>query len=146
MSIPYEHATAGGAARDEIIALLRRLRCERIGFMDDFENSTLVLAFVHRGRQYEMHASAAGWAEMWLRANPWTTAKRTKEPAYKKAALEQGMIAVNSVLRDWVKGQVMAIECGAASLEEMFLAQTLLADGTRIIDHAQKLLPLPQQT
>jgi hypothetical protein len=28
------------------------------------------------------------------------------------AALDQGLIAVNSILRDWVKGQITAIETG----------------------------------
>ena len=34
------------------------------------------------------------------------------EAAMGAAALDQGLIAVNSILRDWVKGQITAIETG----------------------------------
>ena len=33
----------------------------------------------------------------------------------------QGHIAVNSILRDWIKGQVTAIECGILSFEAVFM-------------------------
>jgi hypothetical protein len=31
--------------------------------------------------------------------------------------LRQGHVAVNSILRDWVKGQMTAVECGILSFE-----------------------------
>jgi hypothetical protein len=33
--------------------------------------------------------------------------------------LRQGQVAVNSILRDWIKGQVTAVECGILSFEAM---------------------------
>ena len=36
-TVPYENATSGARAREEITALLRRMGCESVGFMDDFE-------------------------------------------------------------------------------------------------------------
>jgi len=50
MTTPYENATSGVAARHEIIKVLRRVGCDSIGFMDDFEKHELLLAFRHRGR------------------------------------------------------------------------------------------------
>jgi hypothetical protein len=49
MTTPYENATSGVAAGDEITKLLRRFGCDSIGFMDDFERCALLLAFRHRG-------------------------------------------------------------------------------------------------
>jgi len=51
-SIPYAGATSGENARAEATKILRRLGCEQIGFMDDFENREVLLAFTHRGREH----------------------------------------------------------------------------------------------
>lgn len=60
-------------------------------------------------------------------------------------ALQQGPIAVNSILRDWVKGQVTAIECGTLTFEAVFLPCMLAADGRPVLEklREQKLLPAP---
>jgi len=47
------------------------------------------------------------------------------------------MIAINSILRDWVKGQITAIECGLLKFEDAFLPVALLPDGRRILDVVQ---------
>jgi hypothetical protein len=56
------------------------------------------------------------------------------------------MIAVNSILRDWVKGQVTAVECGILSFETVFMPYMLTSDGRTLIEHVieAKLLPAPQ--
>ena len=64
--VPYENATSGGKARDEIVKTLKGFGCESVGFMDDFENSTVLLAFKHRGRPVQLRASARGWAALYL--------------------------------------------------------------------------------
>lgn len=145
MAVPYEKATSGAAAREEITRLLRRLGCERIGFMDDFGDSSVLLAFEHRGMPMQLKAVAKGWAAMFLKENPWTSRHKRTLKDYESAALQQGRIAVNSILRDWVKGQVTAIECGILSFEEVFLPQMLLPDGKRLIEKIieTKLLPAP---
>jgi hypothetical protein len=48
--VPYESATSGAKAREEITSLLRRMGCEEVGFMDDFAKHEVFLAFRHRGR------------------------------------------------------------------------------------------------
>lgn len=72
MTVPYEGATTGNKARDEIVKVLRRFGCESVGFMDDFEKSEIFLAFKHRGRPIQLRASAKGWAQMYLKENPYT--------------------------------------------------------------------------
>ncbi|WP_208830366.1 hypothetical protein [Bradyrhizobium neotropicale] len=121
MSTPYENATSGVAARDEITKLLRRFGCDSIGFMDDFEKYELLLAFRHRGRQMQLRASAKGWAALYLKEHPYSYRIKRSEKAHREAALAQGQIAINSILRDWVKGQIMAIETGILSFEAVFM-------------------------
>src|SRR5215469_18015492 len=112
MTTPYASATSGAAARDEILKMLRRLGCESVGFMDNFEEKELVLAFTHRGRPVQLRASAKGWAALYLKRNPHTGYRRGTRQDYERKVLQQGMVAMNSILRDWVKGQVTAVECG----------------------------------
>ena len=56
-AIPYASATNGAAAREEITKILRRFGCESVGFMDDFAQQTVLLAFTRRGRQVQLRAS-----------------------------------------------------------------------------------------
>ena len=143
-TVPYEGATAGGKARDEITKLLRGMGCESIGFMDDFENSVLLLAFQHRGRTVQLKASAKGWAQMYLRRRPWSYARRGSRPEYEQRALQQGFIAINSILRDWVKGQVTAVECGILSFEAVFMPYMLTANGQTVLERVQAEHLLPE--
>jgi hypothetical protein len=88
MTIPY-----AAAAREEVTKVLRRFGCESIGFMDDFEKHEVLLAFTHRGRQVQLDASAKGWAQMYLKENPWTYSRRSQRVEYEQAPLRQGHIA-----------------------------------------------------
>jgi hypothetical protein len=146
VTVPYENASSGASARDEITRLLRRFGCESVGFMDDFAEQSVLLAFTQRGRQVQLRASAKGWAQMYLKAKPWSSRSRRTEGQYRQRALQQGMIAVNSILRDWVKGQVTAVECGILSFETVFMPYMLTSDGRTLIEHVieAKLLPAPQ--
>jgi hypothetical protein len=64
-SLPYANATSGNRAREETLKILRRLGCEKHGFMDDDANHEVVLYFEHRGRKVRMPVSVKGWAQMW---------------------------------------------------------------------------------
>lgn len=141
MSVPYENATSGMKARNEITTILRRFGCENIGFMDDFANGTILLAFSHRGRSVQLKASAKGWAQMWLKEHPGQrSGNRIK---WEQRALSQGLIAVNSILRDWVKGQVTAVETGIMSFEAVFVAHMLTSDGRSVLERIQSENLLP---
>ena len=142
---PYGSATSGTKAREEITKILRRLGCESIGFMDEFEKSEVLLAFTHRGRQVQLRVSAKGWAQMWLRDNPWTYKRRSQKVEWEQAALRQDHLAVNSILRDWIKGQVTAIETGILSFEAVFMPYMLTADGRPLVERVAELLPKPEE-
>ena len=145
--VPYSNATSGAAAREEITRLLRRIGCDRIGFMDEYADASVLLAFEHRGRPIQMKASARGWAAWFLRENPWTTRRKCTGREWSDRALKQGMIAVNSILRDWCKGQVAAIECGIMPAEAVFLAHMVTNSGQTVLEvlDAQKMLPAPKE-
>lgn len=144
-TVPYENATSGAAAREEITRILRRFGCSSIGFMDDYERHEVLLAFEHRGNKVQLRASAKGWAAMYLKSAPWTPQRRSTRAAYEQAALDKGLIAINSVLRDWVKGQITAVETGVLSFAGVFLPYMLAADGRPMLEHiaATNLLPAP---
>jgi hypothetical protein len=145
--VPYSNATSGNAAREETTKLLRRLGCDRIGWMDEYSEHAILLAFEHRQRAVQIRASAKGWAAMFLRAEPWNTRRRSPQKEYEAQALKQGLISVNSIVRDWVKGQFTAIECGIMSFEAAFLPHIVTGDGRTVIERVGEiaLLPAPRQ-
>lgn len=146
MTVPYATASTGASARDEITKVLRRFGCESVGFMDDFDKHEVLLAFTHRGRSIQLRASAKGWAQMFLKQEPWTHRRRGVRIEYEQAALRQGHIAVNSILRDWIKGQMTAVECGILSFEAVFMPYMLTADGRQLIERLKDdgVLPEPK--
>lgn len=147
LSVPYENATSGAAAREEISKLLRRFGAEKVGFMDNFSTSEVVLQFVHHGRPVALKASAKGWAAMYLKVHPWGTRTRKSRADHERKALAQGFVAINSILRDWVKGQVTAVECGMMEFDAVFMPHMLAADGRSMIEHmrSQNMLPPPSE-
>ena len=146
MTVPYEGATSGAKARDEITKMLRKFGCESVGFMDDFQEQTVLLAFKHRGRPVQLCASARGWAALYLKEHPWNYARKSNKAEHEQKAVSQGLIAVNSILRDWVKGQITAVECGVLSFDAVFLAHMLTNDGRPLIERIQSLEMLPAPT
>ena len=148
MNVPYENATSGERARGEISKLLQRFGCESVGFMDEFAEGALLLAFKWRGHQVQLRASARGWADLYLRENPWHSRRRCSEPEWECKALAQGMIAVNSILRDWVRGQITAIETGITEFRHVFLPYLVTANGETVAElvdrHGTQVLELPE--
>lgn len=143
-TLPYEDATAGPKALAEIERMLDKLGCSCFGTMRDEESGCLIIAFRHRGQNVQMKASWKGYAGAWLKHHPWHHSRsRRTQAEHQQFALAQARISVCSVLRDWIKGQITAIECGLVSFEEAFMPQLLLEDGRRVIDAVAqaKLLP-----
>jgi hypothetical protein len=145
MGVPYAGATTGTKAREEISKILRGFGCEEIGFADRFDEHEVLLYFKHRGRQVHLSASAKGWARLYLKARPWTYNRRSTKQEWEQAALRQGHVAVNSILRDWIKGQVTAGECGLLSFEAVFMPFMLTGDGRPLIERVGELLPKPDE-
>lgn len=145
MALPYENATAGDKAIGEMQKILRAFGCSRFGYMLDDADGSLLVQFECRGRQVSVKASMNGYAAAWLTEHPHTPRMKKTKPQHEAEAMEVARVAVFSILRDWIKGQIVAIETGVLSFEGAFLGQILLPSGKTILEHAteQKLLPAP---
>ena len=97
MTLPYAGARSGMSARGEIQKILQGFGAESVGFMDEFNTRTVLLAFTIRGQAVQLRASAQGWANAYLKENPWSSRRYSSEQEWEQAALDQGMIAVNSI-------------------------------------------------
>lgn len=143
-SLPYESATAGDRALAELQRVLEGFGCQSFGTMVDNERQVIVVCFKWRGRSVQMEASWKGYATMWIKKHPWHSSRsRASHQEYDRKALAQGRTSVCSVLRDWVKAQTVAIECGILQFDEVFMPHMLLEDGRRVIDAARGAHLLP---
>ena len=146
MSLPYETATAGDRALTELQRSLSAFGCQSFGTMIDQERQVIIIAFKWRNRQVQLEASWKGYAQAWLKEHPYKHRMRGSRQDHDAKALAQGRTSVCSVLRDWVKGQTTAVECGIMSFEAAFMPHMLLSTGERLIDRIEreKLLPPPE--
>lgn len=143
MTLPYSSATSGDKAMAEIKRILQQFGCNKFGVMTDWEAGTLMVQFEWRGARVSFPANFKGYATAWLKEHPFNRNYRYSEADHKKRALEVGSIAVYSILRDWIKAQVVAVETGLISFEEVFMAHMLLPNGQRMIEHAKTSNLLP---
>lgn len=146
MGLPYENATRGDKAIGEMQKILRSFGCTKFGYMLDDAEGSLLVQFEYRGRQVSVKASMTGYAAAWLREHPYTSRIKKTAKQHMDGALAVASIAVFSILRDWIKGQIMAVETGILSFEGAFLGQIMLPSGKTILEHAAeaKLLPAPK--
>jgi hypothetical protein len=145
-SLPYSTATSGDKAMAEIQRILQRFGCNKFGTMTDWDAGVLMVQFEWHGAQVSFPANFKGYATAWLKENPWTSRKSISQKEWEAKALEIGSIAVYSILRDWIKAQVTAVETGLISFEEVFMAHIMLPNGKRMIEHAKdaKLLEVSE--
>lgn len=143
--LPYETATSGERAMQDIQKILRTFGVNSFGHMVDFDKGELLVQFKYKGAAVSIRASINGYAAAWLKRHP-AKQQRTKVNRERKAK-EIAAVAVYSIVRDWIKGQVTAVETGILSFEGAFLGQILLPSGKTVLEHAQaaKMLPAPAQ-
>jgi hypothetical protein len=145
-TLPYQSATSGERAVTDMQKLLRSFGCTSFGHMLDYAKGELLVQFEYKGRKISVRASSSGYAAAWLKANPYTNRTRASKADHERKAREIGDTAVYSILRDWIKGQITAIETGVLSFEGAFLGQIMLPNGKTVLQHidGQKLLEGPQ--
>lgn len=144
-ALPYSRATSGRTALDEIRKVLTRFGCQRFGTMSDAEHGELIVQFTYRGRDVTAKASYRGYAAAWLKENPYNASRmRSTSIEHQRKAMRQAEISVCSVLRDWIKGQVVAIETGVLTFEGAFLGQILLpGTGMTVLEAVEQHGMLP---
>ena len=146
MTLPYSSASSGERALGDMQKIVRSFGCSKFGSMTDDDKGEVLVQFEYRGRQFSASASSKGYAAAWLKENPWSSRRVGSRQQYEKKAIEIGSTAVYSILRDWIKGQFMAIETGILSFEAAFLGQIMLPNGQTVFERVQsdKLLQLPE--
>ena len=145
MTLPYSTATSGDKALGEIKKILQRFGCGKFGVMTDWDTGILIVQFEWNGARISFPANFNGYASAYLKEKPYNSRMHCTRTQYEAKALEIGSMAVYSILRDWIKAQVTAVETGLVSFEEVFMAHVLLPNGQRLIEHAKanNLMPLP---
>lgn len=134
-SLPYENATSGDKALGDLQKILRAFGCQKFGSMVDDAEGWLRVQFEYRGRMVDVKASTRGYAAAYLRAHkPARYSSMSQDAAREKKAMQIAGVAVYSILRDWIKGQIVAIETGVLSFEGAFLGQILLASGRTVLE------------
>lgn len=146
MSLPYENATSGDKAIGDMQKILRGFGCQKFGYMIDDGDGTLLVQFEYRSRQVSVKASMSGYAAAWLKEHPFSNRMRKTAKQHEAEAMHVASIAVFSILRDWIKGQIMAVETGILSFDGAFLGQIMLPGGKTVLEAVAdtKLLPAPK--
>lgn len=142
MSLPYENASSGTAALAEAEKILRKFGCDNFGVMQDWSRGVTIVQFQWRERKIHLEASWAGYSAAWLKAYPWTHRRRGTKQEWEATARTKGQLAVPSILRDWIKAQVTAIEIGVMPFDHAFMPHMLAHDGRRVADHMAEVLKL----
>ena len=75
-----------------------------------------------------------------------SAAARTRTE-YEQEALSRATLRSTAILRDWIKGQMTAIECGILSFEAVFMPFMLTNDGRPLIERLAdtNLFPAPTE-
>lgn len=143
--LPYESARSGKAAVNDMQKILQGFGASSFGCMEDFDKGEVIVQFRWRERSVTIRASGKGYAAAWLRRHPYTARMRGTKLDYERRALQLGQTAVWSILRDWIKGQITAVEVGMLSFEGAFLGQLMLANGQTVLERIEQdnLLSLP---
>lgn len=146
MSLPYENSTSGQRALGDIQKILREFGCTKFATGEDFDTGEVFVQFEYEGRPIQVSASAKGYAAAWLKEHPYTHRTRASRSEHEAKALKIGSMAVYSILRDWIKGQMTAIAIGVMTFEGAFLAHFMLPSGRSFLEEARArdLLPALQ--
>lgn len=148
MSLPYENSTSGEKAVNDMQKILRGFGCGKFGHMMDYAQGELLVQFEYRGRNVSVKASVKGYAAAWLKEHPYSYNRmRHSKADHEAKAKTIGATAVYSILRDWIKGQITAVETGMLSFEGAFLGQLLLPTGKTVLEtvEEQNMLPPPAE-
>lgn len=138
MALPYATATSGKGAMNEVQRILQSFGASSFGYMEDFSDGTVTVQFMWRERRVTIKANAKGYAAALMKETPFTTRMRGTKAQYEEKCLKQGQVAVYSILRDWIKGQITAVEVGMLSFEGAFLGQLMLPNGSTVLEQVER--------
>ena len=134
MKLPYESATSGEKAMTEIQKILRKFSCSKFATGTDFETGEVFVQFEHKKQLINLKVNAKNYAASWLKENPYNSRRKSTKQEHESKALDIGNLAIYSLLRDWIKGQVTMIEIGCLSFEAAFLSHIMLPNGKVVLE------------
>lgn len=143
--LPYENAQSGERALAETKKILHRFGVQSFGSMLDYERQTIIVQFKYRAQLVHVEASMRGYAAAWLKAHPYSSRMRKTKVEHEREATKVASSAVYSILRDWIKGQIAAVETGVLSFEGAFLGQLMLPSGETVLQQAERTRALPKE-
>jgi hypothetical protein len=124
-------------ALDDLSQILTKFGCTTFGTMTNTELGEVMVQFTYRKRNVSVVASYHGYAAAWLKQHPYSSRIRCTQVEHERKAMAQAKISVCSILRDWIKGQVTAIEVGMLTFEGAFLGQILLPSGKTVLQECE---------
>lgn len=140
---PYENASGGKvSALAEIQKTLLTFGADKFGVAEDWASGEVAIHFQLRGRVVKVKANSYGYTKAWLARNP--TANGSYSAERQRRAEKLGQMAVWSILRDWIKGQCTAIEVGMLTVDQAFIGQIVLDDGSTVMERIEQQKILPQ--
>lgn len=143
--LPYEDTTVGANALVEVQKILAKFGCQSFGHMMNYERGELIVQFKYRDIPIAVRASFHGYAASWLKRHPYNSSRhRITRQKHEEKARDIATRAVFSIVRDWIKGQVTAIECGVLSFEGAFLGQIMLPTGQSVFEKLTHEGVIPQ--
>ena len=143
--LPFENATSGKRAINDLQKALEGLGASAFGYMQDYDHDDLIVQFRWRDQSVSIRANARGYAAMWLQRHPYRPRMQVTQEEYERRALERGRMAIFSSLRDALKGQITAIETGLWPFQYAFLPFLVLPSGETVMERLQQtnMLNLP---
>lgn len=140
---PYENASGGKAsALAEIEKTLKTFGADKFAIAESWAAGDVAIHFELRGRVIKVKANSYGYTQAWLARNP--TSSGSYSPERQRRAEKLGKMAVWSILRDWIKGQLTAIEVGMLTVDQAFIGQIVLDDGSTVMERIEQQNILPQ--
>ena len=134
MTLPYQSVKGSKVQKWGLIEkYLTDFGCSKVGRFTDITTGHVTIQFVWNDRACQISANPHGYAAAVRKEHPQMSQQR---------ALDLGEKAVPSMLRDWIKRQLTAVETGLLSFDEVFMPHILLPDGRTLLEAASEhLLP-----
>lgn len=142
MSLPYSDSEANPLqAQARIRKMLLKFGVSRLRFDEDIEKGEIKVEFIYKEFPVSLPVNIHRLAERYLEDDPWTPRRRSSRSEWATKKKEVAQNAAFSLLEDFLKGLLMAVELGVFSFEEIFLSYFRDAQGRRLGEVIVKQLP-----
>ena len=139
---PYSGSTAKPAdAQVRIRKALIKFGVDSIGFSEDLKELEVKVSFVHNGYPVCIPVNYGNLAKMYLEDEPYSLRRRCSRKEYEEKNRAVSYKAAFSILEDFLKSQLVLVELGAFSFEEVFVSYFIGPGGQRLGEYFKRELP-----